>query len=197
MLLTRFGLDNRIEVPQTRRNLQIKFTRPVSRINDFVAYIDAIGRLEGTRCLLEWKTSSSRYPDEPDGLLSLDPQLACYSWMTGIADVAQIVFVRKRLVEVQYLRTTITDQKREEFARLVESTIRRIESAASCRRVAFAFPRIPAAVSTWDFVWESRKWSMPAWRGVQELTVLIGLTSLITKNPPMPPNSIIAVPCLF
>jgi hypothetical protein len=30
--------------------------------------------------------------------------------MTGIAEVAQIVFVRKRLVEVQYLRTTITHE---------------------------------------------------------------------------------------
>ena len=29
-----------------------------------------------------------------EGLLSLDPQLVCYSWITGIADVAQIVFVR-------------------------------------------------------------------------------------------------------
>ena len=60
-------------------------------------------------------------------MLSLDPQLVCYSWMTGIAEVAQVVFVRKRLVEVQYLRTTITDEQREEFGRLVEDTIRRIE----------------------------------------------------------------------
>ena len=107
-----------------RRNLQIKFTRPVAGKNDFVGYVDAIGRLDGKRCLLEWKTSSSRYPQEPEGLLSLDPQLVCYSWMTGIAEVAQVVFVRKRLVEVQYLRTTITDEQREEFGRLVEDTIR-------------------------------------------------------------------------
>ncbi|MGA2859463.1 MAG: hypothetical protein ABSE40_21560 [Candidatus Sulfotelmatobacter sp.] len=39
------------------------------------------------------------------------------------------MFVRKRLVEVQYLRTTITDEQRQEFGRLVEGTIRRIESA--------------------------------------------------------------------
>ena len=49
--------------------------------------------------------------------------------MTGIAEVAQIVFVRKRLVEVQYLRTTITEEQRQEFGRLVEGTVRRIESA--------------------------------------------------------------------
>ena len=77
---------------------------------DFVAYVDAIGHLDGTRSLLEWKTTASRYPEEPEGLLALDPQLVCYSWITGIAEVAHVVFVRKRLVEVQYLRTTITDR---------------------------------------------------------------------------------------
>ena len=129
MLLTRFCQDNRVEVRQPRRNLQVKVTRSVSGKNDFVAYIDAIGKLDCTSCLLEWKTSSSRCPEEPQGLLSLDPQLVCYSWMTGIAEVAQVVFVRKRLAEVQYLRTTITDEQRQEFGRLVEGTIRRIESA--------------------------------------------------------------------
>jgi hypothetical protein len=108
MLLDRFCQDDRIQIRQPQRNLQIKFNRPVAGKNDFVAYIDGIGKLDGKRCLLEWKTSSSRYPEEPEGLLSLDPQLVCYSWMTGIAEVAQIVFVRKRLVEVQYLHTTIT-----------------------------------------------------------------------------------------
>jgi hypothetical protein len=105
MLLTRFCQDGRVRITQPRRNLQIKFDRPVGHKNDFVAYIDAIGKLDGKRCLLEWKTSSSRYPEEPEELLSLDPQLVCYSWMTGIAEVAQVVFVRKRLVEVQYRRT--------------------------------------------------------------------------------------------
>ena len=39
--------------------------------NDSVAYIDAIGNLDGTRCLLEWKTSSSRNAEKREGLLSL------------------------------------------------------------------------------------------------------------------------------
>src|ERR1035441_180397 len=103
--------DDRIQVPQPKRNLQIKFTRSIGGKNDFVAYIDAIGTLDRKRCLIEWKTSSSRYPEKPEGLLSLDPQLVCYSWITGISEVAQVVFVRKGLVEVQYLRTTITDRK--------------------------------------------------------------------------------------
>jgi CRISPR/Cas system-associated exonuclease Cas4 (RecB family) len=144
MLLDRFCQDDRIEVDQPRRNLQVKFTRQLAGSN-FVAYIDAIGKLDGKRCLLEWKTSSSRYPEEPEGLLSLDPQLACYSWMTGIAEVAQVVFVRKSLVEVQYLRTTITAEQREEFGRLVESTIRRIESADFLPHSGIRFPQNPCS----------------------------------------------------
>ncbi len=145
MLLTRFCQDDRIRVPQPRQNLQIKFTRQVAGKNDFVAYIDAIGKLDGRRCLLEWKTSSSRFPEEPEGLLSLDPQLVCYSWMTGIAEVAQVVFVRKRLVEIQYLRTTITDEHRQEFGRLVGDTIRRIESAQFLPHTGIRFPQNPCS----------------------------------------------------
>jgi hypothetical protein len=145
MLLTRFCQDSRVQVLQPQRNLQVKFTRQVGAKNDFVAYIDAIGELDGTRCLLEWKTSSSRYPEEPEGLLSLDPQLVCYSWITGIAKVAQIVFVRKSLVEVQYLRTTITDKQRLEFGHLVESTIGRIESADFPAHSGIRFPQNPCS----------------------------------------------------
>ena len=145
LLLTRFCQDNRVQVRQPRRNLQVKFTRPVGEKNDFVAYVDAIGKLDGTRGLLEWKTSSSRYPEEPEGLLSLDPQLVCYSWITGIAEVAQVVFVRKSLVEVQYLRTTITEEQRQEFGRLVESTIRRIESADFLPHSGIRFPQNPCS----------------------------------------------------
>ena len=142
-LLERFAQDDRIRVRQPRKNLQIKFTRTLAKRNDFVAYIDAIGHLDGTRCLLEWKTTSSRYSEEPQGLLMLDPQLVCYSWMTGISDVAQIVFVRKRLVEIQYFRTTITGEQREEFGRLVDDTIRRIESAQFLPHSGVRFPQNP------------------------------------------------------
>ena len=39
---------------------------------------------------------------------------AYHSRKTGIADVAQVVFVRKRLIEIQYFRTVISDEQREE-----------------------------------------------------------------------------------
>jgi len=142
-LLIRFCQEDRVRVPDPAHNLQVKVVKRISATNDFVAYIDAIGELDGKRCLLEWKTTSVRYPDQIDGLLSLDPQLICYSWLTGISDVAQIVFVRRRLVEIQYLRTTITDEQRREFGRLVEGTIGRIESADFLPHSGIRFPQNP------------------------------------------------------
>ena len=144
-LLDRFAQDDRIRILRPRKNLQIKFSRPLSGGNDFVAYVDAIGSLDGSPCLLEWKTTSSRYPEEPAGLLALDPQLVCYSWMTGISEVAQIVFVRKRLVEIQYFRTMITNEQRQEFEQLVEDTIRRIESAQFLPHSGIRFPQNPCS----------------------------------------------------
>jgi len=142
-LLGRFAQDNRVRIRQPRKNLQIKFTRSLPHGNDFIAYVDAIGQLDGTRCLLEWKTTSTRYAEEPEGLLALDPQLVCYSWIAGIADVAQVVFVRKRLVEIQYFRATITDEQRQEFGQLVEETVRRIESAQFLPHSGIRFPQNP------------------------------------------------------
>jgi hypothetical protein len=54
-LLDRFAQDDRIRIRQPRRNLQIKFNKPLPGQNDFVAYVDAIGELDGTRCLKELK----------------------------------------------------------------------------------------------------------------------------------------------
>ena len=157
--------------------------------NEFVSYVDGIGELDGKRCLIEWKTSSARYPEQPEGLLALDPQLVCYSWMTGISEVAQIVFVRKRLVDIQYLRTIITDEQRQEFGHLVEDTIRRIKPRSSCHTAASAFRKTLASlVPTLDFVWGKRILPCPRSFGVQESKTLVGLTSLLTSNPPMPPK---------
>jgi len=148
MLLIRFSQDNRVQVTHPRRNLQIKFMRSLGR-NKFVAYVDGIGKLDGKRCLLEWKTSSSHYPEKPHGLLALDPQLVCYSWITGISEVAQIVFIRKRMVEIQYLQTTITDARREEFGHLVVDTIKRIESAEFLPHSGIRFPQNPCTSCTY------------------------------------------------
>jgi hypothetical protein len=143
-LLDRFVQEDRVRIPRARRNLQVKFTRTLSNRNNFVAYVDGIGKLDGTQCLLEWKTTSCRYPEGPERLLALDPQLVCYSWMSGTAEVAEVVFVRKHLVEVQYLRTAISENQRQEFAALVENTIQQIESAHFLPTLESASPRTPA-----------------------------------------------------
>ena len=105
--------------------------------------MDAIGELDGTPCVLEWKTSSARYPEEPAGIAALDPQLICYSWMTGIEAVAQVVFVRKRTVEVQYLWATISDEQRREFETLVEDTVRGVEAGLFLPHSGIRFPQNP------------------------------------------------------
>ena len=143
-LLIRFCQDDRIQISKANNNLQAKFSEAIGK-NEFVSYVDGIGTLDGKRCLLEWKTSSARYPEERTGLLALDPQLICYSWITGIEEVSQIVFVRKRFVEVQYLRASITEKQRQEFGYLVVKTIRRIESAEFLPHSGIRFPQNPCS----------------------------------------------------
>jgi hypothetical protein len=142
-LLERFVQDGRVEIRQPRSHQQIRFTRTLSSGDSFVAFVDAVGELDNTPCVLEWKTSSARYPEQPDGIAALDPQLICYSWMTGIDTVVQVVFVRKRQVEIQYLRATITDAQRNEFESLVEDTVRRIESGLFLPHSGIRFPQNP------------------------------------------------------
>jgi hypothetical protein len=142
-LLERFVQDGRVRIRRPRSRQQIQFTRTLSSANSFVAFVDAIGELDGTSCVLEWKTSSARYPEEPAGIAALDPQLICYSWMTGIDQVAQVVFVRKRTVEVQYLPATITEELRSDFATPVEDTVGRIESGLFLPHSGIRFPQNP------------------------------------------------------
>ena len=140
-LLERFAQDNRIRIRQPKRNMQKKLNRPLANGNEFVAYIDAIGHLDGTLRLLEWKTTSARYPEQPEGLTSLDLQLVCYSWISGISDVAIVAFVRKRVPEIQYLLASITDEQRREFGQLVEMTVGQIETAQFLPRPGIRFPQ--------------------------------------------------------
>jgi PD-(D/E)XK nuclease superfamily protein len=140
-LLERLAQDDRIHVRRPSQNLQVKLVRSLPSGNDFVAYVDALGELDGKPCLLEWKTTTARYPEEPEGLLALDPQLICYSWISGISDVAIVAFVRKRISEVQYLKTTISDKQREEFELLVEATVSQIEAGQFMPHSGIRFPQ--------------------------------------------------------
>jgi CRISPR/Cas system-associated exonuclease Cas4 (RecB family) len=140
-LLETFVREDRVSIRRPKENLQIKITRALARGNDFVSYIDAIGELDGKRCVIDWKTTSSRYSEEPEGLLSLDPQLVCYSWISGISDVAMVVFVRKQRPEIQYLKASISEEQRREFGRLVETTIGQVESGQFPGHSGIRFPQ--------------------------------------------------------
>ncbi len=142
-LLQRFVQDGRVRISRPKTQQQVQFNRTLDSGSSFVSYIDAIGELDGTPCVLEWKTSSARYQEEPAGITGLDPQLICYSWMTGIDAVAQVVFVRKRLVEVQYLQAVITQEQRNEFQTLVEDTVGSIESGLFLPHSGIRFPQNP------------------------------------------------------
>ena len=133
--------EDRVCVPHPKENLQRKINRALAGGNDFVSYVDAIGELDGKRCLIDWKTTTSRYSEEPDGLLSLDPQLICYSWISRIPDVAFVVFVRKQAPEIQYLKATISDEQRREFDRLVEATVQQLELGHFPSHSGIRFPQ--------------------------------------------------------
>jgi hypothetical protein len=140
-LLERFAQDDRVKIHCPEQDLQVKITRSLPNGNEFVAYLDAIGELDGTKCLIDWKTTTSRYPEGPEGLLSLDPQMICYSWISGIEDVALVVFVRKSIPEIQYLKASITDDQRREYGRLVEATIGQIEAGQFPSHSGIRFPQ--------------------------------------------------------
>jgi len=140
-LLERFAQEDRVTIQNPESDLQVQLTRELPRENQFIAYLDALGELDGQRCLLDWKTSTSRYPEEPKGLLALDPQLICYSWMSGISDVALVVFVRKNHPEIQYLQATVSEEQRREYGRLVEATIGQIEAGQFLSHSGIRFPQ--------------------------------------------------------
>jgi hypothetical protein len=140
-LLQKFAQDDRVQIPQPKKDLQVKLMRSLPGDNEFVAYIDALGELDGIPCVIDWKTTTSRYPEEPAGLLALDPQLICYSWISGIPDVAVVAFVRKQQPEIQYLRATISDDQRREYGRLVEATVGQIKAGEFISHSGIRFPQ--------------------------------------------------------
>jgi hypothetical protein len=140
-LLERFAQDDRVQIRSPKHNLQVKLTRSLPSGGDFVSYLDAIGEVDGTKCIIDWKTTTSRYPEQPEGLLTLDPQLVCYSWMAGISEVALVVLIRKNAPEVQYLKTTIDENQRREFGQLVETTVNQIEAGLFLPHSGIRFPQ--------------------------------------------------------
>jgi len=140
-LLQKFAQDDRVQVLNPRENLQVKLLRTLPGNNEFVSYIDALGMLDGKECLIDWKATTSRYTEEPHSLLTLDPQLICYSWISGIPEVALVVFVRKQQPEIQYLKTSISEEQRREFGRLIETTVSQVETGQFPSHSGIRFPQ--------------------------------------------------------
>jgi len=140
-LLQRFVQDGRVRARRPRQNLQVKVVRDLSGGHEFISYLDAIGTLDGLPCILDWKTTASRYPEGPHDILSLDPQLTSYSWASGIPEVAIVAFVRKQRPEIQYLKASISEEQRQEFGRLVETTVSQIEAGQFSPHSGIRFPQ--------------------------------------------------------
>jgi hypothetical protein len=69
-LLPLFAQQERVDISQPKRNLQIRVSRALSSTSEFVGYIDVVGQMDGTRCVIDWKMTEARYPDQPEGLLA-------------------------------------------------------------------------------------------------------------------------------
>ncbi len=140
-LLETFARDNRIRIRDPKKNLQIKMLRTLPGGSEFVAYLDALGEVDDQHSVIDWKTTTSRYSTDPERLLSLDLQLICYSWITELSDVAFVVFVRKHAPEIRYLKASISEEQRQEFGRLVETTINQIETGHFVSHSGIRFPQ--------------------------------------------------------
>ena len=67
-LLETFARDNRVKIRSPKKNLQTKMLRTLPGRSEFVAYLDALGEVDSHHCLIDWKTTTSRYSTEPEGL---------------------------------------------------------------------------------------------------------------------------------
>ena len=132
MLLTRFFEDDRIQVHQPRRNLQIKLNRPVagkttlSPTSTPLANSTARPACWSGRRLraATRKNPTGRCLWIPAGLLLVDDR-HCGSRPSRIRP--------ETAGRVQYLRTIITEEQRQEFGHLVENTF-----AGSRRKISAA-----------------------------------------------------------
>ncbi len=141
-LLELFSSQGRVQIADPVKDLSVKLERRVGARDQFVAYIDAIGSLDGIGpTILDWKTTSASYPSSPDGIVSLDQQLIAYSWATGIPSVGLVAFVRKKKPEVQYLRASISEAQRTDYARLIESTVSSVRAGRFEARPGIRFPQ--------------------------------------------------------
>jgi hypothetical protein len=109
--------------------------------------------------------------------------LICYSWITGISDVAFVVFVRKHQPEIQYLKAAISEEQRQEIGRLVETTVDQIEAGQFASHSGIRFPQNGClSCCHLGFASTTSNSSIQISSAKQERATLIGLTSLWTDG---------------
>ena len=140
-LLVLFRNHPRVQIEDGRTDFQVKIRRllPMSE-RDFLAYIDAIGWVDGIHSLIEWKTSTQAYPESRPRLLELDPQLVCYSWAAQKQDVYLVNFVRKKEPQIQYLHARIRKRQWRAFEQTLDMLVREMEGGHFYPRSGIRYP---------------------------------------------------------
>jgi len=140
-LLDRFREDQRVQFEDGHTDFQIKIRRPLPASQQhFLAYVDAIGWVDAVHCLIEWKTSTQRYPESPQRMLELDPQLVCYSWAAQLQDVCLVNFVRKKQPEIQYLHARIRKRQWKAFEQTLDMLVSEMEAGHFYPRSGIRYP---------------------------------------------------------
>lgn len=140
-LLARFRRDQRVQIGDGRTDFQVRIRRPLPMSNrHFLAYIDALGWVDGTYGLIEWKTSTQCYPQSLPRLLELDPQLVCYSWAAQQQEVCLVNFVRKKEPEVQYLHARIRKRQWKAFEQTLDLLVSEMEGGHFYPRSGIRYP---------------------------------------------------------
>jgi hypothetical protein len=98
-------------------------------------------RKPGMRHAGSWAATYCQIRRGTSGYHRARPQLICYSWMTGIDTVAQVVFVRKRAVEVQYLLPSSPKNKETNSRRLWKTRFAASRQGCSCRTAESVPPK--------------------------------------------------------
>ena len=140
-LLEQFREDRRVLIEDGRTDFQVKFRRPLPLSQKyFLAYVDAVGYMDGRHCLIEWKTTTQSYPENLGRVLELDPQLVCYSWAAQTQQVCLVNFVRKKQVEIQYLRARIRKRQWRALEETLDLLASEVEAGHFYPRSGIRYP---------------------------------------------------------
>jgi hypothetical protein len=140
-LLQLFQKDQRVQIEDGRTDFQVKFRRPLALSQrHFLAYLDALGYVDGISCLIEWKTSTQCYPSSLPRMIELDPQLVCYSWAAQKQQVCLVNFVRKKQPEIQYLHARIRKRQWRAFEQTLDLLASEMEAGHFYPRSGIRYP---------------------------------------------------------